>query len=549
MRRILRAAFFLLALIFLAEPVRGFELETPYFAQKRVLVLIPHQDDELNLAGGILEQYTAAGSRVYLVYATNGDYSGLAQTRSREVLAMARSVGIGPENVIYLGYGNQWQPQGDKTHIYFSEQGGRVWTSHFGATQTYGTDSIAPWHQSAYTRDNFLADLTDVILTLRPDVIYCNDYDAHHDHMALDLLFEEAMCSILASEPDYRPRIYKGLCYGTAWYAPADFVGTENPVSSLHPVWEHWERLGIGYRWESRVRLPLSEENLSRMLSQTLLYRSVRLFASQQGHLFAESMLNGDKVYFERRTDSLLYRAEFTADGETVTVWNDFKLKDSENFSSLVNTGVRFAETVAVTLPQPALMDRVVLYDNPDPDSGILAGGLEFADGSRVDFGPLDPGGTEILFPEREVKSFRLHFTRTSGENPGLTEIEAYLGDGAEPLQLLMAVDEQGNFVYDYWMPSGGTADFDLYGYPAGSLSGWEDVDIAMDGDGRWCLAAGKLRITCPVGGRSSCTLTAPDGVSVTFTLSNPPGIIRKLVLLVQKLDRDLIIAAEGSIS
>lgn len=545
MRRLFRAVFFLLTLLLLAFPVRGFGLETPFFEDQTVLVLVPHQDDELNLAGGILEQYTDAGSVVYLVYATNGDYNGLAQVRSREVLAVAETLGIPAENVIYLGYGNQWQPQGDRTHIYFSASGSTVWTSHFGAAKTYAPEGIDVWRESAYTRDNFLADLTDVILTLRPDVIYCSDYDAHHDHMALDLLFEEAMGRILTGSTDYRPRVYKGFCYGTAWYAPADFVGAENLGASVHPVWEHWQRLGIGYDWARRVRLPLAEGNLSRFLSRNQLYRAVRLFVSQTGHRFAESMLNGDKVFFERRTDSLLYRAEFTAEGQSVTVWNDFKLKDSQNFSALVNTGVRCGETIAVTLPEAAAMDRVVLYDHPAEDNNILAGYLEFADGTRVNFGPLESGGTAVTFPERTVGKFWLHITETEGEAPGLTEIEAYLGGDSGPVRLLMPVDQNGDFAYDYWVPATGTAEFSLYAYPDGSLSGWSDTAISLEPKAQWSLQDGKLRIHCPVGGQITCTAAAPNGVSVTFTVSNPPGFVRKLVLLLQKLDRDLVLAAD----
>lgn len=547
MGRIVRMAAAVMLLLCFAVPVRGLEPESPFWSGKRVMVLVPHQDDELNLAGGILEQYVQAGSQVWLVYATNGDYNGLAQIRSREVLAMAAELGIPAENVIYLGYGNQWQPQGEQTHLYFSDDGDTLWTSHFGATETYGTDAVGVWRESTYTRDHFLADLTDVILTLRPDVIYCNDYDAHHDHMALDLFFEEAMGRILAAEPDYRPRVYKGFCYGTAWYAPADFAGAENIRSSLHPVWEHWDRLGIGYDWESRVRLPLSGANLSRMLSQTQLYRSVRLFQSQNGHRFAESILNGDKVFFERRTDSLLYRAELTAGGQIVTVWNDFKLKDSRNFSALVNTGVHFAETITVTLPEPQVMDSLWLYDNPEPEDNILAGYLEFEDGTQVAFRPLNPGGaaTKIAFPARSVGRFRLHLTETEGDTPGLTEIEAYLGDGSGEARILMAVDEQGDFVYDYWMPRSGTAVFDLYAYPAGSLSGWADADIAMEGDAVWSLEAGKLRIRCPTGAQAAFTVTGPGGVSTTFTVSNPPALIRKLTLLLQKNDRDMVLAID----
>jgi hypothetical protein len=37
-------------------PEAAFQVQTPFFSGQRVMVLVPHQDDEINLAGGILEQ-------------------------------------------------------------------------------------------------------------------------------------------------------------------------------------------------------------------------------------------------------------------------------------------------------------------------------------------------------------------------------------------------------------------------------------------------------------------------------------------------------------
>jgi len=522
-------------------------LTTPLYSGKRVMVLVPHQDDELNLVGGLLEQYTAAGSEVLLVYATNGDYKGLAELRSREAVAVARSVGIEAENVYYLGYGNQWEHRDGEKHLYFASDGDALWTSHFGATHTYGTDAVDCWRSSDYTRNNFLRDLRSLILEKRPDTIFCVDYDAHHDHMALDLFFEEVLGGILASEEDYRPSVFKGFCYGTAWYAEADWLSSENLLSSRFPVWEHWGRLGIGYDWQERVRLPVTSQDADRLLSRTTLWNSIRLFESQEGFLFAERVLNGDKVFWERRTDSLLYRAEFFAGGEQVRLWNDFKLKDSRDFSSLINTGAAFAPEITVQLEEPAEMDAVWLYDHPSAEDNILAGFLRFDDGSRVDFGPLAPGGsaTRIEFQRRQVGSFTICLTRTEGENPGLTEIEAYCGPqpGREEPLILMAVDPQDDFVSDYWLPEGKTAELSLYSWPG--RADWEDVTVTAAG-GRYCsweVAEGKLRVTCPQGASIRFTVSRGE-VSVTFTVSNPTPAQRELAAKLRQWDYERAMAA-----
>ncbi len=44
------------------------------YSGKRVLVLAPHQDDELNLAAGAIPNFLKAGAEVFVAFATNGDY-------------------------------------------------------------------------------------------------------------------------------------------------------------------------------------------------------------------------------------------------------------------------------------------------------------------------------------------------------------------------------------------------------------------------------------------------------------------------------------------
>ena len=41
---------------------------------KRVLVLVPHADDEVNAAGAILPAFAAMGADCYICYSTNGDF-------------------------------------------------------------------------------------------------------------------------------------------------------------------------------------------------------------------------------------------------------------------------------------------------------------------------------------------------------------------------------------------------------------------------------------------------------------------------------------------
>lgn len=76
------------------------------FGGKKVMVIVPHEDDELNLAGGVLEQYIKYGSDVYVVYVFNGDMNGDGVARITEADTAMTAIGIPAENLIFLGYGD-----------------------------------------------------------------------------------------------------------------------------------------------------------------------------------------------------------------------------------------------------------------------------------------------------------------------------------------------------------------------------------------------------------------------------------------------------------
>jgi LmbE family N-acetylglucosaminyl deacetylase len=513
----------------------GFSLKTPFFSGKNVMVITPHQDDEINLTGGIIEQYVENGSQVTLVFSTNGDYWDLADTRSHEALAVAASIGLDAEDIVYLGYGDQWQPQTQNgvtvSHIYNCTDGDRIWTSFIGYQKTYNTSAFPCYEECSYTRSNMLNGLVRLILEKRPDVIYCVDHDSHIDHKALDLLFEEAMGIILAEHPDYKPTVYKGFCYGTAWYAEADFRGARNLYSTRHPISKTWEETGTCYQWADRIRLPISGDNLSRMLCNNSVYKTLQCYSSQGAYGFAESVLNGDKVFWERRTDSLLYRADFWDGSREVFLWNDFKLKDSFDISKCAapSDGNHMSDCITVQLDAPVTMDSVWLYDAPSAEDNILGGIISFDNGFTVEFGPLEPGGfpTRITFPELTSSRFEIRITDAEGLNPGLAEIEAYYDAQAEtaPVQFLMPVDPEDNFAYDYWVGEDGYSDFTLYSFPNAAQLDWNSIRINSEGDDgcRWEITDGStLRVYCPDGQSTRITLSYLDEVTTTFVVSNP---------------------------
>ena len=504
------------------------------FAGHKVLVVVPHEDDELNVAGGIFEQYLDYGSEVYTLFVTNGDYGWNGEQRLTEALAVAERLGLPEDHVLFLGYGDTWDHE---THLYNIADPDQRIASNCGRMETYGLPGHPAWNDGNwYTRNNLLADLQDVIETLEPDVILCNDYDPHQDHRAVSLFFEETMGRILRQREDYRPLVLKSLAYANAYFAPPDFYA-ENIRSVPNPgLAEH--DAGI-YHWEERLRLPVHSDTLSRSILSSSTYWQLREHASQGAVMMAESVISGDKVFFRRRTDSLSYRAEISASSGDAWKLNDFKLLDTEDVrgSSLTGAGTWVPETgdgdreITVKLDKPAALTELRFYDNPDPEQNVLDLLIRFDDGREVHSGPLDPLGaaTAVALDGTVTEGFTVRINGQRGRDAGLTELECYRGDAPDGLDFIKLMNRNEDFVYDYYVDRSGRERFFLY--LSGDAPEWSAENYSVRTDNPACrvqMTEEGIEVLCPKGERCLLTVSSADGrLSDTVKLSNPGRFLR----------------------
>lgn len=533
-----------LLLIIANYPDTGsFSIQTPVFDHKSVMVIVPHQDDDINLVGGLIEPYIENNSEVTVVFTTNGDCWDLSEVRANEVLKALTPMGIREENIYYLGFGDLWTSQTFEqetiNHIYLSPDPDAVWTSRFGATNTYGTKAIDCYLDLSYTKNNYLLSIRSLILEKKPDVIFAIDLDDHLDHRGTSLLFETAMGQVLKAEPDYHPTVYKGFGYGTAWYAVMDYFNDINPISTKQPAEDVFHQTSFSYQWEDRIRFPMSDQNRNLMVSNNSVFTALKAYESAGGFYRTPGILNGDKVFWERRTDSLLYNARIQLDGQPTELLNNFQLVDLGNLScqeGLPNwddfTGAVECiqgTTLRIQLSETADANCLTLYDHPDSNSNILSGSVLFSDGTTMEFGELEKSGsaTDIPFPHKELQWLEITITETQGDHPGLTEIELYCDTDEKAESFLMAMDPEGNFVYDYILQDQSSVALELYQFPYGKMPNWEDVNITFEATGSDCdytLEDGRLIIHCSK--NETCTVTlSKDGVSTTFTVSNPNAL------------------------
>jgi len=168
--------------------------------QDRILVLVPHSDDESAGCGGLIAEAVEAGAAVHVVYTTNGDafrvaaqrlffensvppqdYRRLARLRQEESLAALGKLGVRRDQVIFLGYPDRgtdqmwlrhWQPD-DPYRSPYTKQDHNAYA-----------DSLRPG--APYSGRALLDDLETTIRQFRPTIIMsAHPRDIHGDHWAL----------------------------------------------------------------------------------------------------------------------------------------------------------------------------------------------------------------------------------------------------------------------------------------------------------------------------------------------------------------------------
>lgn len=514
------------------------------YAGNKVMLIVPHQDDDMNIASGILEQYVKYGSEVFVVFTTNGDYWNIAEIRLTEALQALKSIGIPEDHVIFLGYADGWAD--NAVHIYNAAPG-KLCKSRNGRTATYAIKSHPAWNEGhPYTSDNLLEDIQSVILKHRPDIILCSDYDPHVEHKATTLAFEKVTGRILKQEPSYRPVVLKACAYCTAWTAFKDF-----PAINLLSTYDPGEQLPKIYQWSDRIRFPVDGSKLSRSLLESELYHPISLYKSQRAGIAAGAIINGDKVFWQRRTDSLLLNAQIDVSSGNADKLNNFMLLDSDDLCNCDHQpfdGVWIPDSddhkriIHVTLAAPSDISVFVLYDAPSPKDNILNARIIFDNGYCLETGPLNPCGSasSFLVNQKGIGSFTIELLDTEGDCPGLTEIEAFDHSRSTPFSYIKLKNLDDHFVYDYIMDESGTEALQLYTFGSTSPLSAQAYQVTCDNpDCSAVVSENKLLLHCPKGLECSITITSNTDKSISDTIyvRNPIRKERKKIIHAQQME------------
>lgn len=188
----------------------------------RLLVVAPHPDDEILIAGGLIQDVLSQGGKVKIVYATSGDasrggiiadnpipvftsseYIKLGIERMNEAKKAMEVLGAGEDDLIFLGFPDQ----GLKSVLY-----GQGTASSPATRVTKVPYKDAYKFSQSYTKENLIEDMTQIIKDFKPSVVITtHPRDFHPDHKAAFDVVDETRQVLKATWPIYAVIVhYKG---------------------------------------------------------------------------------------------------------------------------------------------------------------------------------------------------------------------------------------------------------------------------------------------------------------------------------------------------
>ena len=207
----------------------------------RILVLVPHPDDDILSTAGLTQQALDKGLPVKVVWMTVGDYNEtsfalyrkeitldptealrLGETRREEATAAQGLLGVTPDQIVFFGY-----PDGGGLEIF---------EKHWGESEPYQAllsqmaevpYTFAQSPGAPYQGESIVADIHQIIEEFQPTKIFTSHPgDLHPDHQTVPLYLQIALWDL---EERIQPEVYHFITHYGRWPQPRGFQ-PEHPL-------------------------------------------------------------------------------------------------------------------------------------------------------------------------------------------------------------------------------------------------------------------------------------------------------------------------------
>lgn len=273
---LLFSLFFFSSPLFAAEPLVGGKLGQ-FHKGERILILAPHPDDEAIGCAGVIQEALSAGARVKIAYLTNGEHNQFAfivykkrivfkqkefiilgQLRRQEAIKAMKLLGVGEEDLIFLGY-----PDFGTFSIF-----ARYWNTEkpFRSIMTRIPKvpyKDSPSFESFYVGESIVADLKRVILDYHPHKIFVSHpADVNVDHKSFYLFLQVVLADLKGKIR--QPVVYPYLVHHSGWPLPRHY----HPELTLVPP------KGLSDSQIEWIEFNLNPEQLEKKRQAILCYKS-----------------------------------------------------------------------------------------------------------------------------------------------------------------------------------------------------------------------------------------------------------------------------------
>lgn len=237
-----------------------------FFGGNTLLVIVPHQDDEMNMAGAAIYGALHEGMTVYCAYFTDGDYEYPAWLRRREAEHMAVRIGLPKENLCYLGFPDRGHELG------------------------------------IYKITEAIEAMETLLLKIQPDAVIATDCDTHPDHKICSEAFDQAIQN-LSSRGALLPtmRVFKGFAYATGYETVDDFnaLNLKSTKINRQLLSEGCTTENPDLEWVDRIRIPVPEDCRSLDLIHNPVFSGMSAHESQRAYKRGRRLINGDNVLWQ----------------------------------------------------------------------------------------------------------------------------------------------------------------------------------------------------------------------------------------------------------
>lgn len=247
-----------------------------------IMIIVPHQDDELLMSAGIVKKAVSQKLNIVVVMVTNGDYEStdysIGRMRLKETLEGMEYLGLCSEQVIFLGYADTGMVKEESFlwKLYQEEDKDKILESHC-SKETYGLEDKTDFHTACYKtpgtycRRNFYGDLKRVIQEIQPENIFTtSECDIHGDHSGL-YLFVKDVLEELKDEVEYEPQLYSGMVHSMEgddkWPLRAEQIETFTCPKGFEEA--------SGLKWEERISFPVPKEMKIEDRKQNMKYQAL----------------------------------------------------------------------------------------------------------------------------------------------------------------------------------------------------------------------------------------------------------------------------------